>query len=237
MKNTLQKIKEFLFRTDIWGYIFTDDTTGLEKHLKRYGDANKKDKFGQTPIFSILYNNSTNQHKMLEILIKYGADVNFEREDGTTPIFYARGMMARILIENGAVPYKKSVQGKTPLFCATDLETLEYLLDLDLDANERDVYGNSPLHNIVYDEEKMVKTILKYQAETNAQNNEGITPLMYLAMAEYRTEDEQAALISIAKILTDHKADTTLRDRDGKSAADYARLYNNLGLEQWLRMK
>lgn len=237
MKNTLQKIKEFLFGTDIWAYIFNDDIRGLEKHLKRYGGANKKDKFGQTPIFRILYNKSTNQHKMLEVLIKYGADVNFEREDGTTPIFYARGMMARILIENGAVPYKKSVEGKTPLFYATDLETLKYLLDLDLNTNDRDNYGNSPLHNIVYNEEEMVKTILKYHAETNAQNNEGITPLMYLAMAEYRTEDEQAALISIAKILTDHKADTTLRDRDGKSAADYARLYNNLGLEQWLRMK
>lgn len=237
MKNTLQNIKKLFLGRDIWDYISDDDVEGLEKHLKRYRGANKKDKFGQTPIFRILYNKSANQHKMLELLIKYGADVNFEREDGTTPIFYAKAVMARILIKNGAVPYKKSVHARTPLFYVADLETLEYMLDLGLDVNQRDNLGNNALHNMVYYEEDMVKTILKYHAEANAQNNEGITPLMYLAMAEYRSDEEQTALISIAKILTDHKADTTLRDNEGKSAVDYAKLYNNLGLEQWLRTR
>lgn len=234
MTNILKKIFSQESKVDIYKLISNDDIDGLEKHLKNKGNPNQLDEYGQTPIFRVILNKSTNQFEMLKCLLKHGADINYKRDDGTTPIFYARGENAKFLIENGAYYNQISLHGTTPIFNCFDSETLQYFVSLGLDINAKDNNGRAPLHDFVYFGSELVEIAIKNNADVNILNSEDHTPLICLAMTEDANQEDMPDMILTAKILIDNKANVNHRDKCGHDVYYYCIENQNQELAQWL---
>lgn len=235
MKDILKKIFSLPSESDIYKLISKGDIEGLEEHLKNNGNPNQLDEYGQTPIYRVIFNGSPNQFEMLKCLVKYGADVNYKREDGTTPIFYARGRNAKFLVENGALINEVSNHGTTPIFNCFDTETVQYFVELGLNINAKDMHGRAPLHDYVYFGSDLVETAIRNHADVNILTPDGKTPLICLAMTEGYDKDDLPDMILTAKKLVENGAIVNHMDNSGHDLYYYCDQNQNPGLAQWLR--
>ncbi len=94
-------------------------------------------------------------------------------------------------------------------------EILKLLIDAGADVNsEKSATGTVLTSGALNADKKVIKLLLKAGADINNQNNMcGCTPLMN-ASSNGRLE--------IVKILIEHKADATLKDKNGKTAYQLA---------------
>ena len=142
------------------------------------------------------------QEKLLELLLKHGADVSGEK-----------GL--RYLIEAFLNYPKRSNYN----------EIIRLLLSHGANINERDSKQRTPLMRTVdpifRDSEERLLLMLKYGADVNAQDEKGRTPLMYALRAYNRGRKEN----NVVPLLIENGTDLTLRDIYGFTASDYARFY------------
>ena len=134
--------------------------------------------------------------------------------------------MAQIaqLIDEGADVNTKGnypVPGITPLiFNASlipNLGVIQLLIEKGANVNATDDLGNTAIMwNVMsgVTDYEILRTLIKNGAKIDAANMHGTTPLMQVADRGFKPE--------ILKILLDSGADVTLKDRDGKTALDYA---------------
>ncbi|MBI1838291.1 MAG: hypothetical protein HYR91_13600, partial [Flavobacteriia bacterium] len=235
MTNILKKIFSQESKVDIYELISKDDIDALEEHLKNKGNPNQLDEYGQTPIYRVLFNKSPNQFEMLKCLYNYGADINYKREDGTTPIFYARGQNANFLVEKGALLNQVSIHGTTPLFNCFDPDTVNYFVTVGLDINAKDKNGRAPLHDYVYFGSQLVETAIKNKADVNVLTADEQTPLICLAMTEGASKDDFPEMILTAKKLLENKAIVNHQDKMGHDVYYYCNENQNQELAEWLR--
>jgi uncharacterized protein len=147
-------------------FVYYNDTTALKAILANGGDLsslNLNQELGNAAFFG--------HWKVVDFLIRHGADVNFAQPDnGETALHSSLSKAGRpyyfyvvkLLIENGADVNAKTISGKetgafmrdvrtkgeTPLHRAaaySDAETIKYLLDNGADKTARDANGDSPL--------------------------------------------------------------------------------------------
>ena len=113
------------------------------------------------------------------------------------------------LVSLGADVSLKDNSDRTALDYATALGLTQLLGDLSGEgAQSADAYGNTPLHQSCYNgQSEVVKTILSAgNADINATNDEGMTPLYFAVMQNN---------LLIAELLLEAGADVNVRDNDG----------------------
>ena len=105
--------------------------------LKKKAYVNAKDKYGRTPIFAA----SRSHKKVVETLIKYGADIESRTETGTTPLMRAASSnspgICNVLLNKHAVVNAKDNRGRTALFYASFMgyeRIIELLLKFGADV-------------------------------------------------------------------------------------------------------
>ncbi|MEJ7622642.1 MAG: ankyrin repeat domain-containing protein [Pyrinomonadaceae bacterium] len=147
-------------------FVYYNDTTALKAVLAAGGDLSSIDlnaELGHASFFG--------HWKVVDFLIKHGADVNHKKTDtGETPLHSAICKAGRpyflyvikLLVENGADVNAKTVpggesssfmrdvrtKGETPLHRAAaygDEAMIEYLLEHGADREARDAHGSSPI--------------------------------------------------------------------------------------------
>ncbi|MGH9818535.1 MAG: ankyrin repeat domain-containing protein, partial [Pyrinomonadaceae bacterium] len=147
-------------------FVYYNDTTALKAVLNAGGDLSSidlNDELGSASFFG--------HWKVVDFLIKHGADVNYALPDsGETPLHSALSKAGkpyylysvRLLVENGAnvnaptIPDRETgafmrdirTKGETPLHRAAaygDQAIIQYLLDHGADREARDANGDSPL--------------------------------------------------------------------------------------------
>ena len=128
---------------------------------------------------------------MLEVLQHYGADLDLPDRDGLTPIMCAcangRFRILRALLKKGA--------------------------DVDAVDNENKnvvhhCFGSNPSLNCV-------KVLVKFAANINHQDNDGVSPLMLACQTCAKS------MISVIRFLIDYGADPVAQDNDGRDSFDY----------------
>lgn len=109
---------------------------------------NSQDKYGYTALHNVM---SEEEFEIVEYLIKNGADVNIQNEDGVTPLHLAAYTEnANILLDNGAEINQQDNRGNTPLHAAViageeHREMIKFLIDNGADASIINQEGKTPL--------------------------------------------------------------------------------------------
>jgi ankyrin repeat protein len=105
--------------------------------------------------------------RVKKLLIKDGADVNYEDIDGRTALFYARERtICTFLIEQGANVNYKNKYGSTPLIYAAasfNIETTKLLLSNGANVNQESEYGWTALDYALYKSNDYVTNILLWR--------------------------------------------------------------------------
>jgi ankyrin repeat protein len=152
----------------------------------------------------------------LTVLVKYGAQINLQNKNGSTPLFYS------ILNRN---------TDKTLLL-------LEYGADFDLQDNS----GSTVLHLTIYDHKldpalwnalipsriDFVRLLLKYKCDVNIQNKYGCTAL-HLAIIHSDLEIIKLLLTDSNLNLQDHNGETVLHYASKLGALDKCELLLQYG--------
>lgn len=127
------------------------DITNCFRYLLIKGaETDKRNEEGYTPVINHLKNELFNE-QLLDILLKYKADINQTDYDGKTPLHYAvsSGDLKRVkyFVEHGSNVNVKDRDGITPLHIATidkNYDIISYLLSKKADKLSKDMNGVSP---------------------------------------------------------------------------------------------
>ena len=159
--------------------------------------------------------------KIVELLLRKGADVRLSNSDGNTALHravkaYQASDLVPILQAAKADVNATNHAGETPLMLCRDVETMELLVGAGVDV--ADQVGKTALIHTVngYRSGVLPKTkfLLRIKANPNIQDNEGTTALMIAS----RTDD----LLKTVRLLVEGGANLDLLDKDGRSATAHA---------------
>jgi len=109
--------------------------------------------------------------KVVEVLVKYGADVNSVSDTGSTPVRSACFMthldIVKLLVENGADIQKPNQNGGTCLINSVQsVELCEFLLKNGAFVNAQDVQNKTALHYAIQEHRfETTKLLLRYRAD------------------------------------------------------------------------
>ena len=163
-------------------------------------------------VISQPHRNRSGLADIITLLLKHGADVNFQDRHFTSALHLAE------------------YHG--------ELEVARILLKYKADFNSRDINGNTPLHTLsgrrpgMYNEDDILdhaKLLLKYGADVNSQDNRKQTPLHVAMRNDWFT---------LARILIDHGANAQAEDDYGTTPfhiLSASRIHDNNALDLvWL---
>lgn len=180
---------------DMMGYTalgLASDTAMMKVLISAGADINHPDKrTGYTPLMNAL---NSNNKDVAGFLIRQGADFKIKANDGATALILACGVspeLAKLFLEKGADIHAITDRGMGVFTQCTMVglqreavtyEFAEFLLskgaDID-EANTTEYYGGyTPLFWAVqYNNEELVRFLVKNGANVNAASNKGKTPL------------------------------------------------------------
>ena len=145
------------------------------------GDVNAKSSTGQTPLMTCArnYRHGYFQARVVEALIKVGADVNMTDNRGET-VLHGWTLMPQTykkLIAAGADVNARSNTGETPLMTCEGADVVETLLNSGADVNITDDTGSTAFHTL-RQVPQTFKMLMDAGANVNARSNTDETPLM-----------------------------------------------------------
>lgn len=178
----------------LWDAILDGNTKLIAKKIDEGYDVNAtEDLNGRTMLTSVFllkwprylvhqYDRKENTLlKMLEILVKNGADVNMLDKQGSAPLHYA--------LETWLLPPERV------------LNIEKFLIDHGADVNLQNADGNTPLHIAVEWNYQLAELLLENGANVNIINKMGMTPLDIVINRENYE--------NIAELLLKHGAKTS----------------------------
>lgn len=159
--------------------------------------------------------------KLVELLLKQGADVNFRDFADNTPLHAAavsgNDDVVAALLAAKAQPNVRNRQQSTPLLQAVTRDApniVTQLLRAGADAKAVDNLGQTALHRAAAaGSVELVKLFLERGLDVNSRDNQRSTPL-HSAAARGRSD--------IVKLLLERKADPTLKDVFGETPLAHA---------------
>ncbi|MBL7112325.1 MAG: ankyrin repeat domain-containing protein [Bacteroidales bacterium] len=183
--------------------------------------------------------------------ISLGVDLNVRNKEDWTPLFvaayYGYIEIAELLIQNGADIHSRSNDAKTPLFAAVENKHIVvarsllnagaetevvnsagrvYCTESEVWTSKKDIHY-CPLHIAVFcNDLEMVKLLLEYGANVNAQTEMNWTPIM-IAASLYKTE--------IFIELYINKADLGIQNSEGQTALTWIDYYEYGDIHEFLK--
>ena len=126
--------------------------------------------------------------KIMELLIRYQADVNLLNKGGHAPLHSVRSVdVAQKLIASNANVNAENQYKLTPLHSVLTAAIAQKLIEHNADVNAQSVKGNTPLHlarNV-----KIIQKLIEHNADVNAQSVTGDTPIERYLMSPFSELD------------------------------------------------
>jgi ankyrin repeat protein len=184
---------------------------------------------GATPIF---YAIRDYDEKVFTFLVKNGADVNAQDENGNTPLHLLTNTIRNIasiklLVEKGASINIKNKEGINAFSKAIELaryrnidneQTINFLIEQGADVNTEDENKVTPLMKIISIGEtqglnlELIKKIITNGANIDAYDKNGKTALHYAMEQKSRYENRK-----LIKLLIEKGADVNVQDNEGNT--------------------
>ncbi|XP_022288625.2 fibronectin type 3 and ankyrin repeat domains 1 protein-like isoform X1 [Crassostrea virginica] len=226
---TVSTTKEPLNGEHLHRAIIREDLTEIEKILET-GDVpiDVPDKYGFTGLMQASQKGYTErdvgaEESIMEILIRYGADVNAKNDSGKTALmlacFAGQFDAVKLLRANGAKYDDYDRGGSTPIHWAVDggnTRLIEWIIKDGADVNLKDhSHGWTPLIRCasVNGNRNVALTLLVCGAEVNIQDKDGKTALMVAIINGHQ---------DLVELLLQKNADITVKNLFGKTAYDMA---------------
>lgn len=159
------------------------------------------------------------------LLIEKGADITARDYRRKTPLLCAAGggstSTVKLMLEKGSSIDARDEDHQTALHAAAkccysgEVSMIGILVEGGVDINARDRMEETPLHAAAADGvDEMIKELLKYGAEIEAQGSDGQTALHYAATSSkiYRPH------LPAVEALLDNGADINAQDKSGQTA-------------------
>jgi len=181
-------------------------------------DVNAADDQGMSPL---AYAAQCNHASTVRLLLDHGADPNVRDESDTTPLFTAGYQASIELVRRGANVNARAGEGLTPLEANLvrfgDRRKIQLLLQHGADASVQDSSGFSAGGAaLLYEDGEMLRLLCEHGLRVDQRDFGGRTLLMLASGA--RAYNPSASI----RCLLNHGAIAALRDKNGKSALDYA---------------
>ena len=188
--------------------------------LKNYPESiNERDETGRTPL---MYAVKRENIKIIELLLKAGAEIEGSDNNKDTPLVFAvsnrNKEIIQMLLKAGANPSATNINEKSVLNYAVntnicDVNIVRMLLEAGADLKQADITGGTPLMYAVKRENiKIIELLLKAGADQGEEDT-GKTPLIY------EVEEEN---IKNIELLLNAGADPNKADKTGITPLLYA---------------
>ena len=146
--------------------LYENDKEGIENFLKNGFYVNEVDESRRIPLIcAIFYNNDC---KIINLLLKYGADVDIV-DDYTHSALIKCVLYCKILLENNVNLEFKDRYGHSALMKAViyeDINMIRLLLKYKANINTIDIYGLTPLKRaILYQNTSIIQFLLENGAD------------------------------------------------------------------------
>eukprot|EP01091_Cochliopodium_minus_P016597 TRINITY_DN6271_c0_g1_i1.p1 TRINITY_DN6271_c0_g1~~TRINITY_DN6271_c0_g1_i1.p1 ORF type:complete len:449 (-),score=99.97 TRINITY_DN6271_c0_g1_i1:22-1368(-) len=191
---------------------------GANLNLRRYTDK------GHSLLLACGFDKQYKK-EIIEVLVKNKANINFQDEEGFTPLYYACTRpnpsfeVIKILIDNKADPNIKANNTHTPLYtCCTNPSTtnemIKYVVNGKGDVRMRTKMLETPLYavcNKMSINLDMVKFMVENKGDPNHKPLDGKTPL-------FQSCTNPNKRFEITKFLVDAKGNPNIQAPDGYSS-------------------
>jgi uncharacterized protein len=204
-------ILTFLFVTgNVYSQVINTDTD-----IKTFDTTDYVPSFYKGAIdYNLMIASSKGYINEVNRLIKIGADITAETDEGVTPLIFAvsnnQTEVAKLLIDLGSDVNKRTMKGDYPIIIAVrnqNEEITEALIRAGADIDITDKYNATPLHYAsIYGYFKIVDMLIYYEASIDKKAIDGATPLLASIWAGYAV---------IADLLIQNGADKEERDNEG----------------------
>jgi ankyrin repeat protein len=159
----------------------------VEILLEHKANINAQDAIGNTPLLEAA---KAGHDKIVEILLEHKANINAQDAIGKTALLFAverhDEKMIDLLLNNKANPICYKNLGNTPLLSLAarkgHIDTVKKLLDtkqIDIHAVSSDCKRTALLEAAIAGEAAMVRFLIEYKADINAQDRRGSTALLF----------------------------------------------------------
>ncbi|KNG86304.1 hypothetical protein ANOM_005211 [Aspergillus nomiae NRRL 13137] len=192
--------------------------------LKSGAKTDVMDHYGYTPLaFAIGHN----QEKCINLLVEYGADIEFVSLNRTgrrgnalcCAIESNKAHLIPLLLQHGANIEAEGYEGKRPFHRAAmqgNIAALEALLTSGADKNARDALQQTALHHASLEgATDAIRALLRWGLDIHARDEYGQTPLHKAPLSPYADSS------TVYNLLVSHGADPEAKDNGGKSASSY----------------
>ncbi len=155
----------------------------------------EKPQQAQDELFTLSEDGTLSQFA-LEVLLKAGANLNMENQDGGTALMMAAlngpGKIVEMLIKNGADINNQNKAGTTALMVASlkgNIEVARMLIEKDADINKQNEYGTTALIAAAESgSTAIVNLLIEKGADLNKKNKNGDTALGAAKRSGYRSQ-------------------------------------------------
>jgi ankyrin repeat protein len=160
--------------------LFTIPESPLTKALQSKDDISKEASHQETPLTYAIRNKN---ERIIDLLIKHGADISKPNSKGEYPIQIAEAKGYNKLAER--LTHQADNTGDSPLMIAIrskQPKLVEYLLSKGADIHKVNKNGLTALHfAAMYGDQSLIETLITKGAKVNQLTQNGNTPLMLTA--------------------------------------------------------
>jgi ankyrin repeat protein len=168
-------------------------------------DINEKDVDGNTPL--LFLQTKQNYQQLLDLLLKKGADINAQNNNGENILMIAMNNPIKLL-------NSENEKYLPPQF--------EYTISKGIDINHKNKSGENILTYLLNSNYiNLVKILISKGVDVNNKNNEGNTPLMLALKNSVESE-------SIISLLLENGADINSKNNQNESPLTFSLLNKNL---------
>jgi ankyrin repeat protein len=196
--------------------------------LDHGANTNAEDDQGRTPLYRVVQDMNysyKDRFTAAQLLIEHGADVNIQDKSRVSPLHLAsqflKTELVQFFLDHGANPNAENARGWTPLHLVVleryggseedRFEAARLLIAGGADVNARSKNNRTPLHLVSYRLKlKLVRLFLDHEANANAEDTDGSTPLHRLVQENSGSEED---CVNTAQLLIARGADVNAPDK------------------------